>query len=514
MADFLIYAELFLVAVWFLAVGVWHNRRRLAWNWPMIGMLPALVIHVGRIHDSCTEIFRKTRRGTFTFQGPWFANMEILGTVNPANVHYIMSSNFHNFPKGPDFREIFDVLGDGIFNADGESWKKQRKVARVLIGHQRFHKCLVRIGREKVEKGLVPVLEAACAGNKIIDLQDVFQRLTFDTTCALVTGYDPGCLSPDLPDVPFSKAMDEIEEAIFVRHVLPERMWKILRWIRVGSERKLRRAWEVLDKVTGEYIAKKREELRSKKPELTDKNSSKEKDSEEDADLLTSYINGDENQTLDLNCNDKFLRDTILNLMIAGRDTTSSALTWFTWLVSTHPDVELKIREELKSVCPNKKWHVFEIEETSKLVYLHGALCEALRLYPPVPFQHKEPVNPDILPTGHRVHSKTKVMFFLYAMGRMESIWGKNCLEFKPERWITERGTIQHEPSYKFLAFNAGPRTCLGKDVAFTQMKTVAATMIHNYDVRMSEGHRVEPNCSVILYMRDGLKVRVARRME
>lgn len=212
---------------------------------------------------------------------------------------------------------------------------------------------------------------------------------------------------------------------------------------------------------------------------------------------------------------DKFLKDMIMNLMIAGRDTTSSALTWFIWLVSTHPVVETLIMNELKSILPSEnreKWRIFHVEETKKLVYMHAAILEALRLYPPVPFQHKEPEKPVVLPSGHFVHPGMKILFSLYAMGRMESIWGKDRLEFKPERWISENGTIRHEPSYKFLAFNAGPRTCLGKEVAFSQIKAVAATVIHNYRVRVAEGHRVALNCSVILYMRNGLKVKIANR--
>lgn len=471
----------------------------MAWNWPLIGMLPALLLHAGRVHDVCTEVLGRTRRGTFVFKGPWFANMEILGTVNPANVHYIASSNFLNFPKGPRFKQMFDVLGQGIFNSDSDSWRQQRKLAQALINHHRFLRGLAEISRHKVEKGLIPVLEAACRKQQVLDLQDVFQRLTFDTTCVLVTGYDPGCLAVDMPEIPFSKAMDDVEEAVFVRHLLPERVWKLQRWLGVGSERRLSHARRVLDDVIGKYIAKKRDELRERE-KLVD-------DEREDcgADLLTSYIIGGGG-------GDEFLRDTVLNLMIAGRDTTSSALTWFTWLVSTHPRVESNLRDELRSLCPHGCW-VFKVEETNKMVYMHAALCEALRLYPPVPFQHKEPVEPDILPSGHYVHPKMKVMFFLYAMGRMESIWGKDCLEFKPERWISERGTIKHEPSYKFLAFNAGPRTCLGKVVAFAQMKAVAATMIHNFQVSIVQGHCVAPNCSVILYMRDGLKVRVTKRM-
>ncbi|CAA0839188.1 cytochrome P450- family 96- subfamily A-polypeptide 1 [Striga hermonthica] len=509
------YLEIFLSAVWFLAIWAWRTKihKRVSYkNLPVIGMLPTLLLSVENIHDICTEVLRKSPRGTFLFRGPWFSNMEILCTVDPADVHYIMSSNFQNFPKGPRFREIFDVFGRGIFNSDSDSWRFQRKAARALLGHRGFFERLARVNREKIEAGLIPVFETMIREkNRVFDLQDVFQRLTFDTTCALVTGYDPGCLSAEMPDVPYAKAMDDAEEAVFMRHVLPETVWKFKRWAQIGSERKLRDAQRVLDEVIGGYVVRKRDDL-MKKGNLSSEESS------DDDDLLSLYISRGLCEGED---EDEFFRDTVLNLMIAGRDTMSSALTWLVWLISTHPEVERKILEELELViCGSgegndggKKLRVFMVEETSKLVYMHGAICEALRLYPPVPFQSKMPTESDIVPSGHYVNPKMKVMFFLYAMGRMESIWGKDCLEFKPERWITERGTIKHEPSYKFLAFNAGPRTCLGKEVAFSQIKSVVATIIFNYRVSVVEGHRVAPNCSVILYMKDGLKVRVAKRL-
>ncbi|CAA2993215.1 alkane hydroxylase MAH1-like [Olea europaea subsp. europaea] len=498
------YFEVCLAVLWFICLWGFRKYKVLVGNWPVFGMLPVLLIKVGRIHDVCTEVLRATKRGTFRFKGPWFVNMEMLATVNPANVHYIMSANFQNFPKGPKFKEIFDILGDGIFNSDADSWKNQRKITHTLINHQRFHWFLVKTLHERVEKGLIPVLESVCENSRVTDLQELFQRLTFDTTCILVTGYDPGCLSTEFPEVPFSKAMDDAEEAIFVRHVLPETLWKFQRIIGFGAERKLRKAGEVLDKIIGKYISMKRDELKSR----NDENCA--------ADLLTSYISTEKHDNQDVKRDDKFLRDTILNLMIAGRDTTSSALTWFFWLVSTHPEIERKIRDELRSAIPveeAEKRRIFQVQELGKLVYMHAAICESLRLYPPVPFQHKEPLQADILPSGHLVHPKMKVMFSLYAMGRMETIWGKDSLEFKPERWISERGTIKHEPSYKFLAFNAGPRTCLGKEVAFTEIKAVAATIIHNYQIKVVEGHKITPNCSVILYMRHGLKVRISKRL-
>ena len=99
-------------------------------------------------------------------------------------------------------------------------------------------------------------------------------------------------------------------------------------------------------------------------------------------------------------------------------------------------------------------------------------------------------------------------------MGRMEGVWGKDCLEFKPERWISERGTLRHEPSYKFLSFNCGPRTCLGKDMAFAQMKTVATAMICNFNIELVEGHKVKPKQSIILHMKNGLMIKIKQKRQ
>ncbi|KAL9147003.1 hypothetical protein ABFS82_13G147300 [Erythranthe guttata] len=151
--------------------------------------------------------------------------------------------------------------------------------------------------------------------------------------------------------------------------------------------------------------------------------------------------------------------------MFAGRDTTSTCLTWLFWLIATNPSTEMKILEEIEAEF--KKWRSFNVEESRRLIYLHGALCESLRLFPPVALEHKAPIEPDNLPSGEYIKSNAKVIVSFYSTGRMESVWGNDCSEFKPERWISDSGLIKHEPSYKFPAFNAGPRTCVGKEMAF-----------------------------------------------
>ncbi|KAI4323414.1 hypothetical protein L6164_023022 [Bauhinia variegata] len=107
---------------------------------------------------------------------------------------------------------------------------------------------------------------------------------------------------------------------------------------------------------------------------------------------------------------------------------------------------------------------------------------------------------------------KEMILISLYAMGRSEEIWGKDCLEFKPERWISEKGSIAYVPSYKFISFNAGPRTCLGKDLSFIQVKMVVSAILWNYRIHVVEGHPISPSISIVLPMKYGLKVRITKR--
>jgi cytochrome P450 len=177
----------------------------------------------------------------------------------------------------------------------------------------------------------------------------------------------------------------------------------------------------------------------------------------------------------------------------------------------------MKILEEILkeniAVKDDKKWdNCFGTQQLDKQVYLHAALCEALRLYPVVAFDPRTATGVDTLPSGHRIDQNTKIIIFIYAMGRMEEIWGDDCLQYKPERWISKQGGIVSVPSYKFSTFGGGPRSCLGKAMAFIQMKIVATAILWNYHVQVVEDHPVSPSVSVVLHIKHGLKVRITKR--
>uniref|UniRef100_A0A5B7BEP7 Unspecific monooxygenase n=1 Tax=Davidia involucrata TaxID=16924 RepID=A0A5B7BEP7_DAVIN len=326
------YLEIILVLLLVLFLCFWSRNTSKSSTltikcWPLVGMLPGLLQNAHRIHEFATEVL-EANGCTFIFKGPWFANADMVVTCDPANIHHILSKNFSNYPKGPEFVKIFDILGDGIFNADSELWEFHRKTAMSLIYDAKFQNFIEKTSWGKVEKGLVPVLDHVSELGLEVDLQDLFQRFTYDATCILALGYDPASLCVDLPLVPSEKAFGDAEEAVLYRHILPESCWKLQRWLQIGKERKLSKAVETFDHFLAHCISLKRQQLLENQEE------------EEDFDcLLTSYM-----QVCKENNSDKFLRDTLLSLVFAGRDTTSVALTWFFWLVARNPLVETKIR--------------------------------------------------------------------------------------------------------------------------------------------------------------------------
>jgi len=155
-------------------------------------------------------------------------------------------------------------------------------------------------------------------------------------------------------------------------------------------------------------------------------------------------------------------------------------------------------------------------KELQECLYLHATLSETLRLYPSVPLDHKGVLKKDVLPDGTCIKPGMRFFYSIYSLGRMESIWGADCLQFKPERWIsmTDDGQVRlnQESAYKFAAFNGGPRVCLGKNMAYMQMKAAAAGILRRFQIRVVENHLVVPKISLILSMKHGLMVTLGRR--
>lgn len=380
--------ELFLAILVFIVIHSLRQKKHqgLA-NWPIVGMLPSLIIGLqGDMYEWISNVIC-SQNGTFIFKGPWFTNLNCVVTSDPRNLEYLLKTKFSNFPKGEYFRAtVKDLLGDGIFSADDEIWQKQRKTASLEFHSAKFRNLTTESLLELVHSRLLPVLEDSIKQSSHVDLQDVLLRLTFDNVCMIAFGVDPGCLSPGLPEIPFARAFEAATEATLMRFVTPTLFWKAMKCLKLGTEKTLDKAITEVDKFANEVIRTRKKEL-----------SLVSEHDKQRSDILTVFMGlKDENGQP---FSDKFLRDICVNFILAGRDTSSVALSWFFWLLDKNPQVEEKIIEEICRIVSEReddkdkespKGLIFKPDEVKKMEYLQAALSEALRLYPSVPVDHKE----------------------------------------------------------------------------------------------------------------------------
>nr|AYV88875.1 cytochrome P450 oxidase CYP86A147 [Polygala tenuifolia] len=479
--------------------------------WPLLGSLPGLIENCDRMHDWICDNLRACG-GTYQTcicAIPFLSKKQGLVTVtcDPRNLEHILKSRFDNYPKGPTWHAVFhDLLGDGIFNSDGDTWLFQRKTAALEFTTRTLRQAMARWVSRAIKDRLCVILETAQRDAKPVDLQDLMLRLTFDNICGLAFGKDPKTSAPGLPENGFATAFDRATETSLQRFILPEVMWKFKKWLRLGLEADLSRSLVHIEEYLSSVIDKRKLEL------LNQPNDVRKAPHD---DLLSRFMKKKESYS------DSFLQHVALNFILAGRDTSSVALSWFFWLVTQNPRVEEKILREICSVLIETrgenvaKWtdEPLRFEEVDRLVYLKAALSETLRLYPSVPEDSKHVVADDVLPDGTFVPAGSSVTYSIYSAGRMKSTWGEDCLEFRPERWLSIDGKkfIMHD-SYKFVAFNAGPRICLGKDLAYLQMKSIAAAVLLRHRLALVPGHQVEQKMSLTLFMKYGLMVNVHNR--
>ncbi|KAL8106904.1 cytochrome P450 86A22-like [Apium graveolens] len=479
--------------------------------WPLVGSQPGLIKNSNKMHDWIAENLRVCG-GTYQTciaAVPFLAQKQGLVTVtcDPKNLEHILKLRFNNYPKGPTWQGAFhDLLGEGIFNSDGDAWRFQRKTAALEFTTRTLRQAMARWVSRAIKLRFCPILKTAQLEGKPVDLQDLLLRLTFDNICGLAFGKDPETLSPGLPENHFALSFDRATEAILQRFILPEMIWKLRRWLRLGMEVILSESITHVDEYLTNVISTRKLEL------ISQQNNGGGVPHD---DLLSRFMKKKESYT------DQFLQHVALNFILAGRDTSSVALSWFFWLVTKNPRVEEKILTEICSVLMDSrgkdifKWlnEPLIFEEADRLIYLKAALSETLRLYPSVPEDSKHVIADDILPDGTAVLAGSSITYSIYSSGRMKFIWGEDCLEFKPERWLTEDGTkFVTIDQFKFVSFNAGPRTCLGKDLAYLQMKSIAAALLLRHRLTVAAGHRVEQKMSLTLFMKYGLKVDVHPR--
>ncbi|KAK3407202.1 hypothetical protein EUGRSUZ_K03294 [Eucalyptus grandis] len=403
--------------------------------YPIVGSYSSYFANIKWWLDWTADLVRNTPSATYVFHRP-LCNRQVF-TGNPAS------------EKGEVFKmTLQDILGEEIFNIDGESWKFQRQVASHKFNTRSLQKFVETIVDAELNDRLMPLLAFAAKSGSVIDMQDILQRFAFDNICKIVFGYDAEYLSPSLPQ-PRAKFAEAFEDAVRISsgrfREFSSVIWRIKRFFNVGSEKCLRI-------VTSEIPAD---------------------------DLLLQFLSSGHSD-------EDFIIDIVISFILAVQDTMSAALTWYFWLLHKNPEVEAKVPGE---IIEKSNAHAAEYDDVKEMVYRHASLRESMRFYPPVPIDVKEAVRDDVLEDGTVLKKGMRVTYHLYAMGRLEQLWGKDWPEFRPERWLrgaedgSEKWEFINRDPFAYPVFQAGPRVCLGKEMVSPQMKRMVARVLQQFRV-------------------------------
>ncbi|GAB2221527.1 hypothetical protein Droror1_Dr00012711 [Drosera rotundifolia] len=476
--------------------------------YPVIGSAPAFLNQEKDHLRWTSDILQSSSTSTYVLHLP-FAGRNIY-TANPANVEHMLKSHFANYPKGDQITgSLRDLLGHGIFAVDGQQWKFQRQIASHEFNTKSLRIFVEQVVDTELSSRLIPILEAAARNQTVLDLQDILKRFAFDNICRISFGYDPDFLAASLPQAPFALAFEQATmiSSERIRAFFPI-LWKLKRAFDIGSEKQLKMDVAEVKELARSIVRHKKRE-RENNPNTVSSSSSVADES--NLDLLSRFLNSG-------HVDEDFVTDIVISFILAGRDTTSAALTWFFWLLSKNPDMEAEVVKEIARNNNNDGHSHSVFEEAKGMEYTHAAICESMRLYPPVPTDTKEAAGDDKLPDGTEVKKGMKVTYHVYAMGRSEKIWGKDWAVYKPERWLAEMADgkkkfVARDP-YSYPVFQAGPRVCLGKEMAFLQMKRIVAEVLGRFRVvpQLEDGFEPVFVHGLTSVMKGSLPVKVEER--
>ncbi|KAL2010635.1 hypothetical protein VTN00DRAFT_6442 [Thermoascus crustaceus] len=208
------------------------------------------------------------------------------------------------------------------------------------------------------------------------------------------------------------------------------------------------------------------------------------------------------------------LQAELVNVLMAGRDTTASLLSnlWFELHRQTErSDVLRRLRAEVDAL----EGKIPSLADLRRMEYLDWCVKEALRLFPPVPLNARCAVRDTVLPRGGGpdgtapvfIPEGTTVTFNVYAMQRSMATYGPDAAVFNPDRWNGLR------PGWSFVPFGRGPRNCLGRDVAMDQVKFVTVRLLQTFEMLEPKEHRPwREKLTLTCCSKDGVKVEMRRR--
>jgi len=432
-----------------------------------------------------------------------FFNRPRISITDKLALNHILLSLPSKFPKPIVSRRMLsELLGDGILVAEGADHTRQRRIMNPAFGPAHL-KAIFGVFSEKAFQ-LRDVLMARIAESGEVPAELNFysyaSRVSLDVIASAGFGYETNAIEighkSDLARsfTEFSHTSQQLNPFRMLVYFFP-----ILGYLPDYTKRgkALREAVSSMARIGEELVGQKSDAVLAQNGAADSKDLTGK-------DLLSILLKANmaENLKPSQRLTDKEVMAQISTFLLAGHDTTGTAMTWAIYALCKNRAVQDKLRAEILAFSNDHPTY----EELNSLPYLDGVVRENLRLTPPVTTTSRMATEDCIIPLSEpivksdgskmfelRIAEGTHIDIPIRAMANDPVVWGSDCDEFKPERWLSPNGVpdgAMEMPSIKFPTFLAGPRACIGFRFSVMEMKMVLFTLIRAMSFELT----VDPN--------------------
>jgi enediyne biosynthesis protein E7 len=381
---------------------------------------------------------------------------------HPRDIKTVLLSNHRNYTKGEGMDRVKILLGNGIMTSEGEFWRRQRRMMQPSFHRRvldRFSRLIYDVNEKFADRWA-----AKAAQGEAINLTDDVSELTLEIVLHSIFSTDLERLERETGGNPFELVAKE-----------------------TNRDLKFAFRFRSLAKLVSELIERRRGE-----PD------------EERFDFLEMLIDARDREN-DAPMTNKEMIDEVMTLIVAGHETTASALTWTWYLASQHPETVAALEAESDAVSADLP---LGLDAAESLSYTHKVIQEALRLYPPGWLFTRRTIAADEL-GGFPIGPRTDVFICPYLLHRHPEFW-PDPETFNPERFAGADAGERHK--FAYIPFSVGPRHCIGENLALFEMLGHMRAMTRRFRLTRASNEPIELEAQINLRPRSNLMMKVETR--
>lgn len=391
---------------------------------------------------------------------------------NPDYIKDVLVTHNRKFEKSRALKRTKIILGEGLLTNEGEPHLKQRRTIQPVFHHKRIK-----------SYGDVMAQYASRVGEdwqngSVLNIHKEMMKLTLFI------------VSKTIFDSDMESDSDEIGECLtdlvtlFPQMIFPYSEY--LDNLPLPANQRFQKAKAKLDSIIYKLIEERRANPGQK------------------SDLLSMLLEAQDEEGGE-GMTDVQVRDEALTLFLAGQESTANSLVWTWYLLSTHPEVEKKVHEEVDSVLNGR---LPTLDDLGKLSYTQNVFKEALRLYPPA-WAVARQVKEDYEVGGYVIPAGADIFMSQYVVHRDPRIY-REPDSFIPERWDNEE--TKDLPRFAYFPFGGGTRRCIGEPFAWMEGVILIATIASMWKMRLVPHQKIVPQALITIRPKNGMNMIVERR--